>query len=54
MGVFTHRKTAITIITPTIIFRGNGPDNTKEILELFMNVRLVHNTNKSCHFSAFF
>ena len=31
-----------------------GPDNTNEILELFTNVRLVHNTNKSCHFSALY
>ena len=31
-----------------------GADNTNEILELFTNVRLVHNTNKSCHFSALY
>ena len=101
MDVFAHRKTAITIITPTIIFRGNitffitsvwkmawcsssslvnidfsfndcmslilallfnvflllqiyGADNTNEILELFTNVWLVHNTNKLCHFSALY
>ena len=42
------------LLTFFLLLQIYGADNTNEILELFMNVQLVHNTNKSCHFSAFY